>query len=166
MSTVAQPWLMSIVSGFLWGTQEMVASDGQCNIDFQIWIDAVFKITPEECNLFPLNAFSNHWLRTKILFYFPSSAFITPWSDLLIWVFIDFLPLVEFKLHAGKDLVFLSWLPLYSFLVPQAVARTSAGLSTCQNTLMLGHQKDKQRREQRMEQGSVSVTLECCNPEN
>lgn len=68
-----------------------------------------------------------------------------------------FLSPVEVKLHADKDPVCLSCLPLYSWYLEQCLA-LSLDYPCWENMLVLGHQKDKQEREQRMEEGSALVT--------
>lgn len=157
MSIVAQTWLISIAFGFPWGTQEMVTPEGQCNIDFQIWIDTVFKSTPGECNLFPLQGLLKPLARNQDPILVPFLTIYHSLGILLIWLFTAFLSPVEVKLHADKDPVCLSCLPLYSWCLRKCLA-LSLDYPCWKNMLVLGHQKDKQKREQRMEEGSATVT--------
>lgn len=72
----------------------LLRSAGYCNISSQIWINTESKSTPEKYNslshiYFPLNAFSNHWLRTRIQVLFPLRAFITPWRVIIAYLWAD-----------------------------------------------------------------------------
>lgn len=151
MSIVVQTWLISIASGFPWGTQEMVTPEGQCIIDFQIWRDTVFKSTQGECDLFPLKSLLKPLARNQDPILVPFLNIYHSLGILLIWLFIAFLSPVEVKLHADKDLVCLSCLPGLIFLVPRTVPGTLTGLSMLEK--FAGARASKGEAEKRAEDG-------------
>lgn len=139
--TVFQPWLLFITFGYSGVPRRwwLLRSAGYCNISSQIWINTESKSTPEKYNslshiYFPLNAFSNHWLRTRIQVLFPLKSVYHSLKSYCL--FVGWLLRLSSKTWSG--------LLIPTFLAPQTVPGSPTGLSNwCPCTRMTDRRESR-----------------------